>query len=168
MTNSNRIEDAAERMHHLANSKLVEKIRGANEATTRLLIIDEVLDILGWPKTDFHPEQSTSSGGYTDYRLTIDGLYRLIVEAKRIGLVEALPRTLQNPQYANSFLYNSCQSEMNLLLGQCQRYCAECGIPYAVATTGEMWVVLVGFKYGVEWGKLGSFVFHSLEDHSPI
>ena len=166
MSNQSHIEAAAKRMQNLANNDINNKLHGKNEATTRLLIIDEVLDILGWSKTEYNPEQITSTGGYTDYRLTIDGQPRLIVEAKRIGLFEPLPRTLQNTDYANSFLHNSCGSEMQMLLLQCQRYCIDCGIPYAIATTGEVWVILVGFKYGVEWGKLRSFVFHSLKDVS--
>src|SRR5213079_1103019 len=27
-----------------------------------------------------------------------------------------------------------------------------------------VWVILLGFKYGTEWGKLKAFTFHSLED----
>lgn len=30
-----------------------------NEADTRLQIVDEVLQLLGWPKSDFSPEEPT-------------------------------------------------------------------------------------------------------------
>ncbi len=164
MATSNNIEQAAIKMQDLVKSDLARRIKGANEAKTRLLLIDEILDILGWPKMDFNPEEATSTGGYTDYRLTIDNAPRLIVEAKRIGLVEPLPRSIQNSDYANSFLSSSCGAEMQLLLQQCQSYCIACGLPYAVATTGDIWIIMVGFKYGVEWGKIRSLFFHSLED----
>ena len=164
MATSNNIEHAALKVQELIKSEIARKIKGANEAKTRLLLIDEMLDILGWPKLDFNPEETTSTGGYTDYRLTISSESRLIIEAKRIGLVEPLPRSIQNPSYSNSFLYSSCGPEMQLLLRQCQSYCIACGLPYVVATTGDIWIIMVGFKYGVEWGKLRSFFFHSLED----
>ena len=134
------------------------------QGPTRLLIIDEVLSILGWSKIEYDPERSTSTGTYTDYRLTLDGESRLIVEAKRIGVIQPLPKTLQRPEYANSFLFNSCGPELKSLLQQCRDYCTDCGLPYAVATTGEVWIVLISFRTGVEWGKLRSFVFHSLDD----
>jgi hypothetical protein len=158
------IEVASQKFHEFLSGDVPSNLKGINEATTRLLIVDSILEILGWSKTEFNAEKVNSIGGYTDYRLTIDGQSRLIVEAKKMGRVEQLPRPIQSQQYKNIFLYNSCGSEMQLLLRQCQEYCIACGVPYAVATTGEIWIVLVGFKYGVEWGTLRSFVFHSLED----
>ena len=159
-----KLEEAALKIRELARSELALRLRGVNEATTRLLIIDEVLQILGWPKGEFNPERLTSTGGYTDYLLTVDGQPRLIVEAKRIGFVQPLQRTLQGPDYSNLFLSSSCGPEMQALLEQCRMYCSDCGVSYALATTGEMWIVLIGFRSGVEWGKLRSFVFHSLDD----
>ena len=164
MPTNNQIEDAARRMRELVHSDIVNQIRHANEAKTRLMIIDTVLDILGWSKGEYEPEMTTELGNYTDYRLTIEGQGRLIVEAKRIGLFNALPRTLQKPEFQNSFLYRNYGPEMKSLLEQCQSYCSQCGIPYALATTGEIWVVLHGFKLGTAWGTLKSYVFHSLND----
>lgn len=164
MMNKERFEKAAEEMRVFLADDVVSRIKEANEAKTRLLIVNKVLEILGWPREDFNPEESTSAGGYTDYLLTIEGQPRLIVEAKRIGLVEPIPQNLQRPEYSNRFLYKNCGTEMRLLLQQCRDYCTDRGLPYALATTGEVWVVLIGFKFGVEWGKLKSFVFHSLED----
>src|SRR5450755_627528 len=166
MPSSDYFDDAINQLSKLIKSHPVKQLQGANEAKTRLLIIDEVLTILGWSKSEYEPEQATSVGSYTDYRLTIDGQPRLIVEAKRLGIINPLPKTIQRPEYANSFLLTNYGPEMKSLLEQCQTYCVQCGIPYALATIGEVWIILVGFKYGVEWGKLRSFVFHSLEDIS--
>lgn len=159
-------EQAAERMHRLAASEISSQLHDANEATTRLLLIDEVLSILGWSKTDYNPEKPTSTGGYTDYRLTIDGNPRLIVEAKRVGIFPPIATNLQRPDYKNSFLNRSCGPEVTALLHQCRSYCSDCGVPYAIATTGEVWIIMMGFKFGVEWGDLRSFVYHSLSDIS--
>ncbi|GHO53261.1 hypothetical protein [Ktedonobacter robiniae] len=158
------VEDAAAKMNLLVESEVIRKLQGANEAKTRLLIIDEVLSILGWSKDEYEPEQVTTIKSYTDYRLTIDGQPRLIVEAKRVGAVNPLPKNIQSRQYANSFLFNNYGPEMKMLLDQCINYCIHCGIPYALATTGEIWIVMPCFKLGEEWGKLKSLVFHSLKD----
>ncbi|HEY7416089.1 MAG TPA: hypothetical protein VH593_12925, partial [Ktedonobacteraceae bacterium] len=166
MTNQSQLEAAANKMHALLQDDLVRQLQGANEATTRLRLIDEVLALLGWPKSEYYPEQPTPAKTYTDYRLTLEGQPRLIVEAKRMGLIDPLPTSLRSPDYANSFLFNHCGPEMQSLLQQCLEYCVQCGVPYALATTGEVWIVLIGFKSGVGWDKLRSFVFHSLEDVS--
>ena len=53
---------------------------------------------------------------------------------------------------------------MKNLLDQCLSYCSQLGVPYALATTGDIWIILHGFKRGAAWGNLKSLVFHSLED----
>jgi hypothetical protein len=164
MDASSQRESAVNQMKHLVGSDLVNTLRGENEATVRLCMIDEVLSLVGWQKHDYKPERITSTGRYTDYRLSIENQPRLIVEAKRIGAIEPFPKSIRLPQYTNSFLYYRCGSDMKALFDQCLAYCAQCGVPYAIATTGELWIVLLGFKYGTEWGKLRAFVFHSLED----
>jgi hypothetical protein len=158
------LEDAAKRLNAFMQSGVAEQLQGANEAKTRLLVIDEILAILGWAKEEYEPELPSSSGGYTDYRLSIEGQGRLIVEAKRSGTIKALPKSIRSTKYSNSFLFKNYGPEMQALLQQCTDYCRDCGIPYALATTGDIWIVVLGFKYGIEWGKLQSYVWHSLED----
>lgn len=157
-------EVAASGMRALLHSDAIDRLREANEATTRLLIIDQVLALLGWHKTEYDPERRTPTGGYTDYLLALDGVPRLVVEAKRTNLFEPLPKVLQKRHYSNAFLYNHCGLELRALLDQCRAYIAETGAPFAVATTGAIWVVLLGFKAGASWDKLRAFVFHSLDD----
>lgn len=158
------VEDAAKKLRDFLTTSAIDKEK-MNEAETRLLIIDEILGILGWSKYEYNPELPTSEpSGYTDYRLSVDGQPRLIVEAKRRGLLQPLSKPIRHPQYENSFLYNNCGSEMKSLLEQCRKYCASCGLLHAVATTGDIWIILLTFKRGVEWGDLKALVFHSLED----
>lgn len=163
---ASKVEVSASKMRELAASDLAQRLKAANEAETRLLLIDRVLEILGWSPEEYKPEQPTSTGRYTDYLLTLDGKPRLIVEAKRYGLVGSISKKLQLEQYTNTYLHKSCGEELSALLDQCRMYCSDRGMLYAVATTGNIWVVLVGFSTGIEWGKLRSFVFHSLEDIS--
>ena len=159
-----KVEEAAFQMRELAASDIATRLQSANEAETRLLLIDRVLSILGWNLEEYNPEQPTPSGHYTDYRLTIDRQQRLIVEAKRYGRVQPISKRLQRAQYTNGYLRKNCGDDMAALLNQCKNYCPETGVQYAVATTGDIWIVLVGFSAGVEWDKISSFVFHSLDD----
>ncbi|HIE9456284.1 TPA: hypothetical protein ACXRZK_004724 [Klebsiella variicola subsp. variicola] len=55
----------------------------ANEAESRLLVIDEILNILGWNKEEFTPEAYCGTAGYADYILSTDRTPRLVVEAKK-------------------------------------------------------------------------------------
>jgi len=161
---SSPVEEAAKKLRDFLATSVIDREK-LNEAETRLLIIDEILGILGWSKSEYNPEIPASEpSGYTDYRLSIDGQSRLVVEAKRRGLLQPLPKPIRNPQYENSFLYNHCSPEMKSLLEQCRRYCASLGLLHAVATTGDIWIILLTFKRGVEWGDLKALVFHSLED----
>lgn len=66
-------------------------IHTANEATTRLLLIDEILILLGWKKEDFNPEYNCQQAGFADYALSINKIPRVIVEAKRIGVTFGFP-----------------------------------------------------------------------------
>jgi hypothetical protein len=52
------------------------------ESDSRIKIIDTMLiEVLGWQKADIFTEEQAGSG-YLDYKLTIEGLARVIVEAK--------------------------------------------------------------------------------------
>ncbi len=164
MHNTNKAEDAARQMEALLSQDIVKSLHEANEANTRLRLIDRVLEILGWSRDEFNPELATSTGDFTDYRLSIDGTHRLIVEAKKVDRIAPLKNPLRKPEYENGYLHKNCGQEMTKLLEQCKKYCDTCAIRYAVATTGDIWIVIANFMDGIEWGKLRAVVFHSLED----
>lgn len=53
------------------------------ESDTRIKIIDTMLmDVLGWQKADILTEEQAGNG-FLDYKLSIEGLSKAIVEAKR-------------------------------------------------------------------------------------
>ena len=56
----------------------------ANEATTRVELIDEVLRAVGWPTGSIERERPTGTGDFIDYELNVDGPW-MVVEAKRVG-----------------------------------------------------------------------------------
>src|SRR4051794_26028773 len=82
---ASKMEEASERMWQLVSDSAVARLHEMNEATTRLLVIDRVLNILGWTNEDFNPEELVPGEGFTDYLLQVDGQSRLVVEAKKAG-----------------------------------------------------------------------------------
>ncbi|WP_412521927.1 hypothetical protein [Shewanella algae] len=85
MINLSQKEIALQKLKEAAN-KFGNKeniIHSANEATTRLIIIDEILRILGWNSEEFNPETHTSTNGYIDYLLKHNSTPKLVVEAKK-------------------------------------------------------------------------------------
>lgn len=158
-------EKSAKKLKELIDSDVVKQLKGANEATTRLLIIDEVLSILGWSKEEFNPEKVTSVTNYTDYLLTIDGEKRLVVEAKKIDKISPFPTSIRHTNYTNRYLVRHCGEDLKELIYQAKEYCSEQGVFYAIATTGEVWIILtIAIKSQIGWGDQKSFVFHTLED----
>jgi predicted type IV restriction endonuclease len=164
MSTKSQFERAAEQMRQLLAEDVLSKVKTQNEATNRLLLIDKVLCLLGWFPEEYNPEHALPTRDYTDYQLKIDGHTRLIVEAKRVGPVQPLPVLLQHSEYTNATLYNNCGKEMKALIDQYIRYCAITGVNYALATSGEVWIILLASRTDFDWNKLKAFVFHSLED----
>lgn len=122
--------------------EMAEQLHNANEAKTRLLIIDTILESVGWNKDDFNPE-TPAGKGYLDYCLEIDNIPRVIVEAKRIG------RTFRSPTYqmhetVYSLIYfkRAYGQAFNIVLEQAVRYAHETGLECAVLTNGAEWLLL--------------------------
>lgn len=76
-------EKAFEKFKTLQENYITHKetLFEANEAEIRLLMIDEILQILGWKKEEFTPEAFCGTSGYADYILSIERNPRLVVEA---------------------------------------------------------------------------------------
>ena len=137
-------EEALSRIVQLGEKYVdkTQRIHEANEAATRLEIIDEILERIGWQKEDFNPESPTSSG-YIDYLLSIDGVPRVIVEAKRGGKTFKVPSiTMHEFQYSLSYFKRAYGRALNEVLEQATRYALERGVPYVVITNGAEWFVI--------------------------
>ena len=107
----------------------IEKHRSSlsqNEFRTRIVLIDPILNALGWNVTN--PDQVTIEyimsvgGGTSDYALLQDGKPIAIVEAKKLGA------DLKN-HYAQMLNYANAQ-----------------GIPYALITDGNTWEMFEVFR----------------------
>ncbi len=118
-------------------------LHNANEANTRLLIIDKVLMALGWDSQDFNPETHAKETGYLDYLLSIDNVPRLIVEAKRTGITfgadsKNSPRNYYQLRYFRSAFGRPFSSTVS----QAEKYALETGVKYALITNGGEWILL--------------------------
>lgn len=75
----------------VARLSQADQLRGtkaANEANTKAVLIEPILQALGWDTTDpsqVSREYRVFDGTFLDYALLIDGQPRLFVEAKAIG-----------------------------------------------------------------------------------
>ncbi|EMW9315954.1 hypothetical protein AAE121_004669 [Salmonella enterica] len=137
-------EDAFKKFNILKEQYNISKdvLSDANEATIRLIIIDSVLDILGWNKIDFNPEMYCSSAGYSDYLLSIDGKPKLIVEAKKAGVTFGHKyKKINSKEYTISYFKSAFKKNLFDVIEQAQKYCIEKGVQNAVITNGSEWLV---------------------------
>lgn len=122
---------------------LKNKLHSANEAKTRLLIIDEILQILGWDKESFNPESYSKNVGYSDYLLKLDNNPRLIVEAKRVGDTFCHPSlNLTKEEYTVSYFKRAFKNNLTEVINQAKKYCYEESVSFALITNGREWLVL--------------------------
>jgi energy-coupling factor transporter ATP-binding protein EcfA2 len=134
------------------------------ESDTRIKIIDTMLlDILGWQKAEVFTEQQAGKG-YLDYKLTIEDLAKLIVEAKRDARAFDLSARdcggtykLSGPVFNNDTVQEG--------IDQAVHYSAYKGAELACVTNGREWVVFrsnrIGDGMDILDGK--AFVFPSLQ-----
>lgn len=122
----------------------VERLHEANEAKTRLLVIDRVLQTLGWASEDLNPEEPAGQLGYIDYLLTTDdGIPRLVVEAKRANYTFSLTRRNMNRNhYQLRYFRSAFGPAFTEVLEQAERYAREREVPFAVLTNGSEWVLV--------------------------
>lgn len=118
-------------------------LSGENEAKTRLLIIDNILEALGWSKSDFNPEHPVKHVGFTDYLMSADDVPRFIIEAKRVGQTFIRPQTgLKKTVYQLSYVRTSFGPAVSEVIKQAEGYAKETGVPYAVITNGAEWILM--------------------------
>ena len=137
-------DEAFEKIQGLRNKygDSAHKLHESNEAETRLLIIDEILQAIGWNKDDFHPEYS-ANGEYIDYLLTVDNIPRLIVEAKRIGRTFAAPSNQMHELcYSLTYFQRAYGRALQSIIHQVTQYARSTGVPYAVLTNGAEWFLI--------------------------
>lgn len=139
-------------------------LSNANEASTRLKVIDRVLrEILGWLDEDISPEEHVTEDGnttYSDYILRTANT-AIIVEAKKVGAAFTAPAGQRRVKLSNQFL----QSELGEAIIQARDYARKFGIDYAVATNGAIWAIFPAQRHDqVKFNDSTAQVFWSLQD----
>jgi hypothetical protein len=134
------------------------------ESDTRIKIIDTMLmEVLGWQKVDILTEEHAGKG-FLDYKLSIDGLARTIIEAKRDARAFDLNERDGGGAYKLSgpvFKNDSVQEG----IGQAVYYSAYKGTELACVTNGREWIVFRSNRIGDGLDTLEgkAFVFTSLQ-----
>ena len=117
-------------------------IDDANEAKTRVILIDEILRAIGWTSADFNPE-TPAGRGFIDYLLTIDNVPHVVVEAKRVGHTFRSPASqMHENDYALSYFRRAYGRAIAGVLEQATTYAHEKEVPFAVLTNGAKWLLV--------------------------
>jgi len=111
-----------------------------SEADVRLKIVDTMLsDVLGWTKAETQTAESAGAG-FLDYKLSVNGIARVVIEAKRAGrafdLIErecGFPYKLSGPALKNTDLVEGIR--------QAIQYSAYKGTELSCVTNGQEWLV---------------------------
>jgi predicted type IV restriction endonuclease/GTPase SAR1 family protein len=113
------------------------------EADARMKLIDPIFtDVLGWPAREIHLEDHASKGRI-DYRLTVRGLNRLIVEGKKEGRDLGVSDDYAGRSFKlNGSVFNTEAAREGI--DQAIYYCAQKGAELACVTNGRQWVVFRG------------------------
>ncbi len=117
-----------------------------NEATTRLHLIDQLLQaVLGWPLDEIECEEAYG-GEYVDYALGAP-FRRLIVEAKREGSHFDIPVGMTALiQRLNSLTDGPSSRGLKAAADQVAGYCARRGVPFAAVCNGTQIVAFVAAR----------------------
>lgn len=138
-------------------------LASANEAETRLKIIDQVLfEVLRWTKEDVSLENRVSEDGkttYADYVIKTAST-AFIVEAKKIG------ETFKTKQFDRRLKLN--QNNLEGAFGdavvQARDYCRKLSIQFAVVTNGEQWIIFPANRTDqVSFNSSYAIVFNDLQ-----
>ena len=134
-----------------------------SEADVRLKILDTILtNVLGWSKADIQTEEKAGQG-FLDYKLTIEGIAKVVIEAKRTERSFNLNSRICGGTYKLSgpILKNSDVQEG---INQAIEYSAYKGTELACVTNGIEWVVFRSNRIGDGTDTLEgkAFIFESL------
>jgi cold shock CspA family protein/energy-coupling factor transporter ATP-binding protein EcfA2 len=142
-----------------------------SEADVRMKVIDRIfVEVLGWPYADIRLEDQAGMGegkdmkGYIDYKCVIEGLNRLIIEAKRTGRDLGISADRSGRFFKlNGPVFNTQAAREGI--EQAIRYCGHKNAELACVTNGDQWIVFLGSRRGDGKDTLEGLgcVFGSLE-----
>ncbi len=140
-----------------------KKITNRNEATTRLHLIDKLLqDCLGWKSIDISAEENYDKT-YADYVLSVDGRRFAILEAKREGIYFELPLDHDDIEYSIEYLCKD-NKQIKEALKQVIQYCNERGTEVGIVSNGWQIIALIATRSdGISPLEGKAIIFDSIE-----
>lgn len=156
------VVDIAFEAAKLITSDATSDIDGiSSEEETKLKIITKILcNVLGWPTSRFRCE-FRHENGYSDYLISDNGYNELVVEAKRLGLLELQISNKNECRHLK--ISGPALSKVSAGIDQAARYAMPYGIPVAVLTDGLTWIVFKTFVAGEHYKDKTAIVFPSFE-----
>lgn len=139
------------------------KLSEANEAATRLKVVDRVLrEVLDWTDNDIDPEEHVSEDGkhtFADYVLRTANV-GVVVETKKVGASFDLPAVKRKERLNKTFV----SGDLGDAIVQARDYCRGLGIDFAVVTNGDAWIVFPAQRHDqVPFQDSHALVFPSLQ-----
>ncbi|MBE0095397.1 cold shock domain-containing protein [Citrobacter freundii] len=132
-----------------------------SEEDAKVQIVNRIFtECLGWSFTQFACENKHDSG-YSDYVMKIGEEPVLVVEAKRIGILDIESSVLD--KYRTLKLSGSSLKKSISGVQQAFLYASEEGIPLSVVTDGIRWIIFKTWVHGSKYKEKEAFVFPSLE-----
>ena len=135
----------------------------ANESETRLKVITDVLyHVLGWTHSDVQSEERVSEDGSTtwaDYTIRT-GMTALVIEAKRVGVTfDEIPDTRRTHLRGKIVSGHTGKA-----ITQARDYARKLGIPFAVVTNGDTWIVFPASRTDqIPFSDSSAIIFPSLK-----
>lgn len=145
------------------------RLRQANEARTRVDVINRVLAAVGWPQDDIDPEVPSGTGEFLDYVLWAQDQPWMVVEAKRAGVTFELAdgATKKSGSHLRTIAALTAKGGPALreALKQAATYCNDKGIPLACVTNGFQWLFFRGLSSKRRpWTSASALVFASADE----
>lgn len=119
-----------------------------SEADVRLKVIDRFFcEILNWPYEEIFAEEYASATGFLDYKLTVEGLGKLVVEAKKDGRDLGIDKNKSGNAFKlNGPLFKSDAAKKGI--SQAIHYCGQKNSELACVTNGRQWIIFRGSRLG--------------------
>jgi hypothetical protein len=159
-----RIDDGHKALDAIAGRVEKLTLENANEAETRIKVVDEVLrSVLGWLLDDISVEESADAGGnvvFCDYVLRTAST-ALLVEAKKVGASFSFSSQRTSLKLGGVLR----EGEVGAAIRQAQNYCQLKSIPFAAVTNGSSWIVFPAVRTdGVTFEDSEAVIFRTLLD----
>ncbi len=136
----------------------------ANEAETRLKVIDKILkDVLGWEDDDISVEVRCSEDGKTEFAdyVVRTATTALIVEAKKVGEAFSLPIDRKSGKLGGVLKEGSVGEAIR----QVRDYCRTKSIPFGIVTNGSAWIIFPAVRTDeVSFEETQARIFRNLPD----